>query len=160
MSATIIDHALKSSVRIVRVIIARYREDSPRSERPLITHWGRVTHICVSNLTIIGSDNGLSPHRRQAIICTNAGILLIAPLGTNFNENLIGIQTFSFYKMHFKMSSAKWRPFCLGLNVISSGHPGCAKAPWGPKSARLSVGRMFKCIPFNGSAEFWQRLCL
>ena len=26
-----------------------------------LTHWGRVTHICVSKLTIIGSDNGLSP---------------------------------------------------------------------------------------------------
>ena len=26
-----------------------------------LTHWGRVTHICVGNLTIIGSDNGLSP---------------------------------------------------------------------------------------------------
>ena len=26
-----------------------------------LTHRGRVTHICVSNLTIIGSDNGLSP---------------------------------------------------------------------------------------------------
>ena len=33
-----------------------------------ITHWGRVTHICVSKLTIIGSDNGLSPERRQANI--------------------------------------------------------------------------------------------
>ena len=42
-----------------------------------LTHWGRVTHICVSKLTIIGSDNGLSPGRRQAIIWTNAGILLI-----------------------------------------------------------------------------------
>ena len=37
----------------------------------------RVTHICVDNLTIIGSDNGLSPGRRQAIIWTNAEILLI-----------------------------------------------------------------------------------
>ena len=37
-----------------------------------LTHWGRVTHICVSKLTIIGSDNGLSPDRRQAIIWTNA----------------------------------------------------------------------------------------
>ena len=37
MSATIIDHALKSSMRIARVIIARYREDCPRSERPLIS---------------------------------------------------------------------------------------------------------------------------
>ena len=67
-----------------------------------LTHWGRVTHICVSNLAIIGSDNGLSPGRRQAIIWTNAGILLIGPLGTNFSETLIRIQTFSFKKMHSK----------------------------------------------------------
>ena len=51
-----------------------------------LTHWGRVTHICVGDLTIIGSDNGLSPGRRQAIIWTNAGMLLIGPLATNFNE--------------------------------------------------------------------------
>ena len=84
----------------------------------VLTQWGRVTHICVVKQTIIGSDNGLSPGRRQAIIWTNAGILLIGPLGTNFSEILIGIQTFSFKKMHLKMSSAKWRPFCLGLNVL------------------------------------------
>ena len=52
----------------------------------LLTHWGRATHICVGNLTIIGSDNGLSPDRSQAIIWTNARILLIGPLGTNFSE--------------------------------------------------------------------------
>ena len=78
-----------------------------------------MTHICVVNLTIIGSDNGLSPGRHQAIIWTNAGILLIGPLETNFIEILIRIQTFSFKKMHLKMSSAKWRPFYLGLNVLS-----------------------------------------
>ena len=61
-----------------------------------LTHWGRATHICVGKLTIIGSDNGLSPGRRQAIIWTNAGILLIGTLGTNFSEILIGIKTFSF----------------------------------------------------------------
>ena len=72
-----------------------------------LTHWGRVMHICVGNLTIIGSDNGLSPGRRQAIIWTNAGILLIGPLATNFSEILIGIQTFSIKKMHSKMSSGK-----------------------------------------------------
>ena len=33
-----------------------------------LTHWGRVTHICITKLTNIGSDNGLSPGRRQAII--------------------------------------------------------------------------------------------
>ena len=57
----------------------------------VLTHWGRVTYICVGNLTIIGSENGLSPARRQAIIWTNAGILLIGPLGTNFNEIIIEI---------------------------------------------------------------------
>ena len=77
------------------------------------------THICVSKLTIIGSDNGLSPGRRQAIIWTNAGILLIGPLGTNFSEILIEIHTFSSKKTHLNMSSGKWRPFCLGLNVLS-----------------------------------------
>ena len=86
--------------------------------RSHLTHWGRMTHICVSNLTIIVSDNGLSPGRRQAIIWTNAGIWLIGPLGINFSEILIGIQTFSFKKMHLKMSSAKWRTSCLGLNVL------------------------------------------
>ena len=77
----------------------------------ILTHWGRVTQICVGKLAIIGSDNGLSPGRRQAIIWTNAGMLLIGPLGTNFSAISIGIQTFSFKKMHLKMSSAKWRPF-------------------------------------------------
>ena len=83
-----------------------------------LTHWGRATHICVSNLTIIASDNGLSPGRRQAIIWTSAGILLIGPLGTNFSEILVAIITFSFMKMRLKVSSAKWRPCCLGLNVL------------------------------------------
>ena len=85
----------------------------------LITHWGRVTHICVSKLTIIGSDNGLSPGR-QAIIQTNAGISLIWSLGTIFIEILIENYTFSFMKMQLIMSSAKWRPFCVGLNVLKS----------------------------------------
>ena len=87
--------------------------------RDELSHWGRVTHICVSKLTIICTDNGLSPGRRQAIIWTNARILLIGPLGTNFSEILIEIYVFSFKKMHLKMSSGKWRPFCLGLNVLS-----------------------------------------
>ena len=85
----------------------------------VLTHWGRVTHICVNNPTIIGLDNGLSPGGRQAIIWTNAGILLIGPLGTNYSEILVGIQTFSFKKLHLKTLSAKWRPFCLGLNVLT-----------------------------------------
>ena len=74
-------------------------------------------------ITIIGSCNGLSPERRQAIIWTNAGILLIGPLGTNFSEILIEIYAFAFKKIHLKISSGKWRPFCLGLNVVSHAIP-------------------------------------
>ena len=85
-----------------------------------LAHWGRVTHIsCVSKLIIIGLDNGLSPGRRQAITWTNARKLLIGPIETNFSEILIEIHTFSLKKMHLKMSSAKCRPFGLGLNVLT-----------------------------------------
>ena len=94
-----------------------------------LTHWGRVTHICVGKLIIIGSDNGLSPERRQAIIWPNAGILLIGPLGTNFSEILIEIQTLSLKKTRLKMSSAKSCSFHLGLNVLMMEIPqSCAKS--------------------------------
>ena len=72
---------------------------------------------------IIGSDNGLLPVRREAIIWTNAGILLIWPSWTNFNEMLIEIHAFSFKKMHLTMTSGKGRPFCLGLKYVNSSAP-------------------------------------
>ena len=72
-----------------------------------LTHWGRVTRICVIKLTIIGSDNGLSPGQRQAIIWINDGMLLIWPLRTQFSEILIKIHIFSFMKMLLKMSFGK-----------------------------------------------------
>ena len=108
-------------------------------------------HIWVGKLTIIGSDNGLSPGRRQAIIWTNAGILLIEPLGTNFSEILIGIQIFSFKKMRLKMASAKWRPFCLGLNVLNMI---CATVPakWGTHN----VSEVVLPARVNSSAQFPQ----
>ena len=62
-----------------------------------------VYRFSPSNLTIIGSDNGLAPGQRQAIIWINARILLIRPLGTNFNERWIEILTFSFMKMRLKV---------------------------------------------------------
>ena len=75
-----------------------------------LTHWGRVTHICVGNLTTIGSDNGLSPGRCQAIIWTNAEILLIGPLGTNFSEILIEFK-------HFHWRKCVWK--CRLRNVVN-----------------------------------------
>ena len=83
-----------------------------------LTHSGPVTHKCIINLTLIGSDNGLSPGWHQAVIWTNAGILLIGPLGTNFIEIIFEIQTLSFKKKYLKLSSVKYRPCCLGLNEL------------------------------------------
>ena len=113
----------------IRTWISKYKRIKQRDVITIscLTHWGRVTHICVSKLTIIGSDNGLSPDRRQAIIWTNAGILLIGPLGTNFSEIFNEILTFSFKKMRLKVSSAKRRPFCLGLNVLTNYNGGLFK---------------------------------
>ena len=81
-----------------------------------------MTHASVTYANI-GSDNGLSPGRRQAIICTNTGILLIGPLGINFSELLIKINTFSFKKMRLNMSSAIWLPFYPGADELSAVGP-------------------------------------
>ena len=74
--------------------------------------------IYVTTLTIIGSDNGLSPGRHQAIIWTKSGILLTGPLVTYFSEISIEIYAVSITKIHLKISHWKWRPFCPGLNVF------------------------------------------
>ena len=115
-----------------------------------------MTHICVGNLTIIGSDNGLSPGRRQAIIWTNAGILLIGPLGTNFSEILSEIITFSFKKMYLKVSSAKWRPFCLGLNVLKKPFSGHLATWWSQThSVKAIPGLTYRWYPCR---VFWYSL--
>ena len=81
----------------------------------MLTHWDQVTHICISDLTIIGSDNGLSPSWCQAIIWTNAGLLLIGPLVTNFNLNM---KTF-FEENALENVGSKMAAFCLSLNVLN-----------------------------------------
>ena len=87
----------------------------------LLTHWGRRMHMCISKLTIIGSDNGLSPGRHQAIIWTNTGILLIGPLGTNFSEILGEIYIFLFRKIHLRFKCPQQiGSQCLSLNVLRS----------------------------------------
>ena len=84
----------------------------------ILIYWWQVTHICVSKLTLIGSDKGLVPGKRQATIWTNAGILFIGHMGTNFNKISIDIHIFSFKQTYFKMSSGKCRRCCLCLNVL------------------------------------------
>ena len=119
---------------IVFDYLTLHPDTDTRVANTLLTHWGRVMHICVNELPITGSDNGLSPGRRQAFIWTNAGILLIRTLGINFSEILSEIHTLSFNKMYLKMSSGKRRLFCLGLNLITemvgSGGLASGKTSW------------------------------
>ena len=88
----------------------------------MITHWGRVTQICVDKLTAIGSDNGLALNRRQAIIWINAGILFIGSLRTNFRDILIEIHPFSFKKMNviWKMAAIFCRAQFAKKNTLSN----------------------------------------
>ena len=51
-------------------------------------------HVCISKLTIIDLDNGLLPGQRQAIIWTNALILLFGPWRLKFSEILSEIHAF------------------------------------------------------------------
>ena len=117
-------------------------------------HWVRVTHICVSKLTMIGSDNGLSPGRRQVVIWSNAGILLIETLETYFREILIKIYTFSFKKMHLKMSSGKWRSFCLCLNVLITSNLQLAVIAYHIEHHREAV---VDSLPISYLDIFWDR---
>ena len=66
-------------------------------------------------------------------------MLLIEPLGS-FSGVLSEIHTFSFKKMHLKTSSAKWRPSCLGLNVLKT------KASQGNISESRTSSNAFLCF--------------
>ena len=92
-----------------------------------LTHLPKCHMYAAVNQVSIGSNNGLSPIQCQAIIWTNAGLLSIGPLGTNFSAILIKTQNFSFTKMHLKISSAKSRPFCAGGDELMV-NQGCEKS--------------------------------
>ena len=107
----------------------------------VLTYWGRVTHICVANPTVIGSDNGLSPSQRQAIIWSNAGILSIEPQRTHVSEILIGTHTFllknACQKAVCKMVAILSRPQCVkqfllnhSLKLCSYHGKGCFNSLW------------------------------
>ena len=115
-----------------------------------LSHSGRVTHICVRKLRIIGSDNGLSPGRRRAIIRTNAGILLFLNLATNFSEILSETYTSSSKKLMWKcrMENANLsRPQCVIRILVNwdvgicctfiDAEPGCSAGRTQVGSSRL-----------------------
>ena len=86
-----------------------------------LTHWGQVMHICISKLTTIGSDNGLSPNRRHAIIWTNAGILFYWTLRNKLQWNLlrnscIFIRENAFENVIWKIAAILSRPQCVKLS--------------------------------------------
>ena len=96
-----------------------FRDDYVNLKEPkaymFLTYWGQDTYMCISTLTIVVSGDGFLPSRCQVIIRTNAGILLIGPIGTNFNEILIENHTSSFKTINLNMTSGKWHPFCLNV---------------------------------------------
>ena len=109
-------------------------------------------------LTISGSDNGLSPGRRQAISWTYAGILSIWPLGINFSEMLIEILRVSLKEMRLKGSSAKWRPLCLGLNVLNTpGKLGQFHGCWCLGSLRRRRQKYFNHT-YNAGVQKWSEM--
>ena len=63
----------------------------------------------------IGSGNGLSPDWHQAITWTNAALLSIIPLRTNYSEIWINIQNFSF------MINALENAVCKMAAILSRG---------------------------------------
>ena len=119
----------------------------------------------------------MSPGRRQAIAWTNAGILLIGALGTNFNEILIEIYIFfqsrkSIWKCRLEPPSGKWWPLCLGLTVRignkSNSHvnenwntwrmitlkPNAQTNQWGLSATNLNYHCIFGSCHWKLSANF------
>ena len=88
------------------VIMSTQTLNCVNSLRPSDAYWDRVTriyvskvtHICVSQLTLFGSDNGLAADRRQAIIWSNAGIVFTGPLRTSLSGILIESKFIHFRK--------------------------------------------------------------
>ena len=87
----------------------------------------RVTHICVSKINIIGSDNGLAPGGCQAVIWNNAGVSLNEPLRANFSEifiifiNFHSIKCIAFENVVCQTSAILSRPQCVN-SLCSMNH--------------------------------------
>ena len=87
-----------------------------------ITHWGRVTHICVSKLTIISSDNDLSKTSHYLNQCCNIGN---SHLRNKFQWNLkrnsyIFIQEIAFENIVSELTAISSRSQCINrLGLLS-----------------------------------------
>ena len=126
-----------------------------------LTHWDRVTHVCVTKLTIIGSHNGLKPDRCQAIIWNNAGILLVSPLGTHFRAEYqskfiyILIQESAFENVVWKTAAILSRPQCVDLKVASATWYCCTNY-----NRQMFLPACFNCSPSNYNSHHREFICL
>ena len=103
-----------------------------------------MTHICVSYLNITGSNNGLSPDWRQAIIWINDRKLLIGPISTSFCGLLVEINIFSFKKTHLNI-------ICLMSAILS--RPQYVNSPscWASLTCLLSHSYLLALMYFHWS---------
>ena len=93
------------------------------------------------------------------IIWNNSGVLLIGPLGANRNENFIDIYMFSFTKMQLKLCSGIWRPFCLGLNMLTVGS--ALRFPTIQVSARVKTcGTLFRKHMAHQYRHLYRNVCI
>ena len=94
---------------LAHIYVSRY--DFAFSWVVMLIHWRRVTHICVNEITIIGSDNGMSLGQRQAIIwwwnIINWTVWNKLQCNFNLNSNIF-IQENAFENVHF-VSAPMWR---------------------------------------------------
>ena len=140
-----------------------------------MTHWSRVRHMYVGKLTIIGSDNGLLPMRRHAIIWTNAGLLPIGTLGEqtsaklthfiqeNVYENVVcerasiltGFQCFEYNIMRCLVVDITSMTGGLGNISVRTVHE-LTKLNWSDNSSRYST----EMIPNKGSNQFRLKLAV
>ena len=82
------------------------------------THLPLLPHICVSELDQHCFRQWLVAYSAPNHYLNQFYLLPIGTLGTNSSEILIKIQSFSFTKMHLKISSEKWRPFYPGVDEL------------------------------------------
>ena len=91
----------------------------------VLTHWGRVTHICISKITIIGSDNGLSPWTAPSHYLNQCWNIVNWTLGNklqwNLNRNLyIFIQENPLENVVWKMAAILSRPQCVNPSGVET----------------------------------------
>ena len=116
-----------------------------------------VAYICVSKPGNIGSDNGLSPVWRHAIIRTSADLLSIGPLGINVNDIIIKIHTFSLKNPFENVISE--------MSAILSGHQCvnvCNKHLYVYRLSLTTKALNVWCIPMiiNAVHAYYVFLCL